>query len=125
VAGFALAMVIFAVGETLLAPTLPAIVNDLAAEELRGRYNGLSTLAWTVGFMVGPVIAGFSLGAGHASALFGGLVGACGLAALAARRLERHLPAAANVVSRPSVTAEPARDVPPAASPTAGKELTG
>jgi MFS family permease len=124
VAGFVLAMAIFAVGETLLAPTLPAIVNDLAIEELRGRYNGLSTLAWTVGFMIGPVIAGFSLSAGRASALFGSLVGACGLAALAALRLERHLPAEANFVSRVSI-AEPPGDGPPAASPTASKETTG
>jgi MFS family permease len=124
VAMFVLAMAIFAVGETLLAPTLPAVVNDLATEELRGRYNGLSTLAWTVGFMVGPVIAGFSLSAGRASALFGGLVGACGLAALAAWRLERHLPAEANVVGRVAV-AEPPRDALPAASPIASKEITG
>ncbi len=38
-AGFFLAMVIFAFGETLFSPTIPAIVNDLAPERLRGRYN--------------------------------------------------------------------------------------
>jgi hypothetical protein len=42
---FALAMAIFAVGETLLSPTLPAIVNDIAPPEAAGRYNGLPALA--------------------------------------------------------------------------------
>ncbi len=32
VAGLAVAMDLFAVGETLMAPTVPAIVNDLAPE---------------------------------------------------------------------------------------------
>jgi hypothetical protein len=42
-------MVIFAVGETMLSPTLPAIINDLAPPQAAGRYNGLGTLAFTVG----------------------------------------------------------------------------
>ena len=58
VAVFALAMVVFAIGETLLSPTLAPMVNDLAPDELRGRYNGVSTLAWTTGYMAGPVLGG-------------------------------------------------------------------
>ena len=30
---------VFAFGETLLQPTVPALVNDLAPDHLRGRYN--------------------------------------------------------------------------------------
>ena len=30
---------VFALGETLLQPTIPALVNDLAPDHLRGRYN--------------------------------------------------------------------------------------
>ena len=89
---FALAMILFAIGETLLPPSLPAIVNELATDELRGRYNGAYTLAWTTGFIVGPVTAGIAIGAGMGTGLFVGLVAACALAAVGAIRLERVLP---------------------------------
>jgi MFS family permease len=92
---------VFALGETLLQPTMPAIVNDLAPEHLRGRYNGLSTLAWTTGFLLGPAIAGVALDAGVGSTLFSGLVAAGLVAALGARRLAGHLSPAANLVEGP------------------------
>jgi MFS family permease len=63
-AAFAAAMVIFAVGECLLSPTLPAIINDLAPPGAAGRYNGLGVLAFTTGFLLGPVTGGAALGAG-------------------------------------------------------------
>jgi MFS family permease len=91
-AGLAAAVVVFALGETLLAPTLPAIVNDLAPEHLRGRYNGAFSLASTTGFLVGPALAGAALAAGAGEAFFIGLTGVLMLAALAARGLERVLP---------------------------------
>ena len=94
--GFVLALAVFALAETCMSPTLPAIVNDLAPEALRGRYNGLSTLAFTTGFLTGPVIAGFALDAGAGTVLFLGLIAACGLAAAGSVRLERHLPPDAN-----------------------------
>jgi Major Facilitator Superfamily len=96
VAGFAAAMVVFGLAETLLSPTLPAIVNDLAPDHLRGRYNGAATLAWTTGFLTGPVLAGVALDAGAGTVLFAVLIAACLTAAAGAQRLERHLPAAAN-----------------------------
>lgn len=95
---FSLAMALLALGETLVPPTLPPLVNELASDELRGRYNGLSTLAWTTGFVVGPAVAGFVLAAGQPEALFLGFVGCCGLVALGALRLERRLPAGANLM---------------------------
>jgi MFS family permease len=88
VAVFAAAMVAFAFGEMLVSSTLPAIVNDLAPDALRGRYNGVYVLAWTTGFAVGPAIAGLALAHGHSTALFLGLIGACGLAGVWAMRLE-------------------------------------
>jgi hypothetical protein len=39
VTAFAAAMVIFALGECLLSPTLPAIINDLAPPGAAGRYK--------------------------------------------------------------------------------------
>ncbi|MGI8633466.1 MAG: MFS transporter [Solirubrobacterales bacterium] len=109
---FAVAMVFFALGETLFSPTVPAIVNDLASDELRGRYNGMFMLAWTTGFMLGPAIAGFGLGAGLGSAFFGILIAACVLTAAAARLLERRLPKEANVITDAWADLEEP-DVPP------------
>ncbi|MFN2544776.1 MAG: MFS transporter, partial [Actinomycetota bacterium] len=108
--------------ETLLGPTLNPIVNDLAPDELRGRYNGVSTLAWTTGFMLGPTIAGFALAAERPAELFLGLVVACGVAAVLARRLEAVLPAQVNRIGEgePEVTdTAPAKGdlVPPGPGP--------
>jgi MFS family permease len=95
-AGFVIAMIVFGVAETLLTPTLPAIVNDLAPDDLRGRYNGAATLAWTTGFLTGPALAGVALDAGAGTMLFLALIAACATAGGATRRLERHLPPSAN-----------------------------
>jgi MFS family permease len=95
-AAFAAAMVIFALGECLLSPTLPAIINDLAPPQAAGRYNGLGALAFTTGFLAGPAAGGAALGAGQGTALFAALAVTCAAAAASALRLGRHLPAAAN-----------------------------
>jgi MFS family permease len=99
---FALAMVLVAVGETLVSPTMPALANDLAPDRLRGRYNGAFTLAWTTGFFVGPAVAGFAFATGLGEALLVGLIAACALAGLGAARLERRLPHHVNVVGSPT-----------------------
>ncbi|MBW4077714.1 MAG: MFS transporter, partial [Acidobacteria bacterium] len=39
VASLCAAMVVFAIGETMMSPVGPALVNDIAPEHLRGRYN--------------------------------------------------------------------------------------
>jgi MFS family permease len=97
-AGFSLAMALLALGETIVAPSLPPLVNALASDELRGRYNGLSTLAWTTGFTAGPAVAGLALAAGRPMALFLALIAGCGVVALGWLRLERRLPASVNLV---------------------------
>ena len=51
-----LAMVIFALGETLLSPVGPAIVNEIAPEHLRGRYNAAQGLSWGLSGTVAPTI---------------------------------------------------------------------
>lgn len=96
---FVLAMVVFGIAETFLSPSLTPIVNDLAPPSLTGRYNGLSTLAWTTGFLTGPAIAGFTLGAGHGSTHLVGLVVACALAALVTLRLRDHLPSRTDTIA--------------------------
>jgi MFS family permease len=100
VALFAGAAAIFAFGETFLSPAVPPLVNDLAPDRLRGRYNAVYTLAWTTGFILAPLIAGVALGAGQATALFLGLIAACGVGTLAAVRLRANIPAELDVVGR-------------------------
>jgi MFS family permease len=96
---FAGAVVVFGVGETLLSPTLVALVNGLAPEEGRGRCNGIGALAFTAGFMIGPATAGAALGAGANAGLFMALIPVCAGLAVAARRLARHLPSGTNLVT--------------------------
>ncbi|HWG99843.1 MAG TPA: MFS transporter, partial [Pilimelia sp.] len=64
VAGVVGCAMIFAVGETLLSPVMPALVNALATDELRGRYNAVSSMTWGVSGVVGPITAGPLIGAG-------------------------------------------------------------
>ncbi|MGH9019447.1 MAG: MFS transporter [Acidimicrobiales bacterium] len=56
VAGLIVAMVIFAVGETMLSPVGSAIVNEIAPEHLRGRYNAALGLTWGVSATIAPII---------------------------------------------------------------------
>jgi MFS family permease len=95
---FVAAGVVFALGETLLGPTVPALINDIAPEAVRGRYNGASTLAYTAGFATGPLLSGFMLGHGLAMPLLLCLVAVCLGCALFALKLESRLPLAVNTV---------------------------
>ncbi|HET7683189.1 MAG TPA: MFS transporter [Marmoricola sp.] len=65
IAAIVLGLGLFGVGETLWAPIAPAIVNDLAREDMRGRYNALSGMTWTVATIIGPAFAGLLIGHGH------------------------------------------------------------
>lgn len=56
---------VFALGEMIWSPVLPAVVNQLAPEHLRGRYNSASTNTWQIGMIMGPASAGLLLGSGH------------------------------------------------------------
>ena len=94
--GAAVALVVvglatFGLGETLWAPVAPAIVNDLAAEELRGRYNALQGMTWTVAMIVGPALAGLLLGNGLAHVWVACTVGGTAVASVLFLRLRRHL----------------------------------
>ncbi len=60
-AGVIVFHVFFGLGETLLQPTVPAIVNDLASDRDRGRYNAVSAGAFQVGAILAPVVAGLLL----------------------------------------------------------------
>ncbi len=48
---------LFGVGEIFLAPALQPLVNALATDRLRGRYNALSQSTFSLAFVVSPAIA--------------------------------------------------------------------
>lgn len=56
--------VVFATGETLWAPVGPTLVNAMAPDHLRGRYNAVIGLQWGVSGVVGPALTGLMLGRG-------------------------------------------------------------
>ena len=44
-------------------PILPSVVNQLAPDHLRGRYNSAATNTWQIAMIGGPAVAGTMLGA--------------------------------------------------------------
>lgn len=84
VLGVILCAVVFACGETMMSPILPALTNALAPDELRGRYNALASMAWAVTFVIGPITAapliGRSLAAVWLALVVGGALGASAVA---------------------------------------------
>ncbi len=56
------AQTIFAIGETLWSPMGPSLVNQIAPEHLRGRYNAAFGLTWSLSSVLAPLLAGLFLG---------------------------------------------------------------
>jgi MFS family permease len=61
----ALSQVVFAVGEMIWSPTLPAVANELAPDHLRGRYNAITGMQWNVANVFGPALVGVLIGRGY------------------------------------------------------------
>jgi MFS family permease len=91
---------VFALGETLLQPTMPAMTNDIATDRLRGRANAISSAAFQLPMVIAPPVSGWlighHLGVEYIVLL---LVGCAAVAALAVLRLEPRLSARANGMS--------------------------
>jgi MFS family permease len=68
--GLIFALGVIGVGETMLFSSLPALVNDLALDALRNRYNAIFNLSWQAGAVIGPPLAGVALGANLKGFLF-------------------------------------------------------
>jgi MFS family permease len=98
IVGFACAMAVLALAETLLSPALAPIVNDLAPEHLRGRYNGTFVLAYTAGFAIGPALAGGGLKLGDGTPYFACLIVGCVAAMLGVLSLRRRLPSSIDMI---------------------------
>jgi MFS family permease len=103
---------LFALGETLLQPTVPAITNDLAPDHLRGRYNAVNAGAFQAGTILGPVVAGFMLKHHWSTAFIVMVVVGCLAIAVLALAVERRITPAVNGITDD----EPAPSAPPAAA---------
>jgi MFS family permease len=82
---------VFALGETLWSPVAPALLNDLAPEHLRGRYNAFQSLLWGVSGALGPLLAGAFLARGAGIPWTFTLAVGCLVAGVLALRLRRRL----------------------------------
>lgn len=94
-------MGVFAFGETLLQPTVPAIYNDLASDQNRGRYNAINSAAFQGGAIAGPIAAGLLLDRGLDVLYIAVMVVGCLGIGVLATALERRIPASANGVRTP------------------------
>jgi MFS family permease len=96
---------VFALGETLLQPTVPAMTNDLTTDRLRGRTNAIGSAAFQLPMVVAPPVSGFLIGHHLGAAYIVLLLAGCGLVVFMSRvRLEPQLTRAANGL--PEVTLE-------------------
>lgn len=102
---------LFGLGETFMAPTVGPMLNDIAPEHLRGRFNAMSSLSYSTGFVIGPAASAALIGAGLAGAWLGLLVLGTGVVALAARRLERRLSPSQNGLHTIAAGADPAEEL--------------
>ncbi|KAB1913073.1 MFS transporter [Micromonospora sp. AMSO31t] len=82
---------IFGFGETMLSPVMPALTNALATDELRGRYNAMSSMIFGISGVIGPVTAGPLIGAAHGRLWVAVVVGGCLTASVLALSLRRLL----------------------------------
>jgi MFS family permease len=95
---FGLCAAVFGFGETFYQPTLPAMVNDLAPDHLRGRYNAVMSIAWQSASVLGPAVAGVLIGHGWSTSYIAMLLGGCVIVAWLALVAERRIPARVNGV---------------------------
>ncbi len=87
---------VFALGETLMQPSIPAIVNDLADDHLRGRYNAVNAGAFQGGTILAPAVAGVLLQHDLAGAYIAMLGAGCLAVAAMALVVERLVSPAVN-----------------------------
>ncbi|MDQ3822328.1 MAG: MFS transporter [Actinomycetota bacterium] len=88
---FAVAFLIFAVGECLHGTVQGPLVSDLAPRRLLGRYMALSSSSWQVAFVISPAAGGFILQA-EPFALWPIAAAVCVAGGAYALVLERRLP---------------------------------
>jgi MFS family permease len=94
--GYALAIAIWTFGEIVIGPLTSTVVADIAPLELRGRYQGVSAMAWSVASSLAPLVGGAVLAGFGGRVLWSAclvlmLAVAAGHAALSRARVAREL----------------------------------
>lgn len=97
------ASVPFAVAEVMVTPILAALVNNVVADNVRGRANALFTFSITGGTIIGPAVTAALLPVGKGVPLMAGLAAGCLLMLIPSAMLRGHL---GSDVDRPSEKAE-------------------
>jgi MFS family permease len=97
--------VVFATGETIMSPMMPAITNAMATDELRGRFNAMSSMIWGFTAIAGPLTAAPLIGHGYSGLWIALIVAGSAGAALVALSLSRLLTPEQD--GRTTVSAEP------------------
>jgi MFS family permease len=95
---------IFGAGETLNSPVVPAVVNDLSSDHLRGRYNAVNSVAFQIAAVLGPISAGLLIGHGLSAAYIVMLLAGSGVLIVLLLTLETRISPAANGI-RPAAQA--------------------
>jgi MFS family permease len=113
----------FALGETLMQPSLPAMVNDMAPDHLRGRYNAVTSVGFQAASVAGPPAAGLLVGHHLGSVWIGSLlVGLLVVVVVSVRWVEPTLTDRANGLAPGPVDDAPAppgsSTAPPPTPPT-------
>jgi len=99
---------LFALGETVLAPTMSPLVNRLADDRLRGRANSLAALSQSMAFIVCPALATGLIAAGAAAVWIGLLCAGClGTIAVGARLRRTLTSDQDHVTGAPAMQPEP------------------
>jgi MFS family permease len=119
---FAGTVVIWTLGEMLQSPSNAATVAALSPPQLRGRYQGLNSLNWSVGTALAPILGGLTQQHLGNATLWLGCFGVCVVVAIGhlaagpsrARRVARLATAHAEPIVEPlpPAVAEPVADTP-------------
>lgn len=105
---YALAAVVWTVGEMAFLPVVPNIVSRLAPIHLRGSYQGVYHAGWGMAKMIGPAAGGVVLASAGAGTLWFVSEGTVGLAAVALAALMPALRRRLSVRSDPTRSGAPA-----------------
>ncbi len=99
------AAAVIALGECLMSTSLPPIINDLAPDQERGRYNASFLMARTLGNLAAPALAAALLATGLGTQLALTLAVLACATTLPCLRLPRHIPTRAGArASEPTTT---------------------
>ncbi len=88
-----LSMAVFGLAETVFSPVASMLVNDLAEESLRGRYNAITSAMWPLAGLVSPPLGALLLSTGISWAWITPLILGSATTAVLASRLSKVLPA--------------------------------